>query len=382
MATLAELLAQAAQEAEWERDRELLSQGAPSGLEGVVPTAQGTALGTPFIDPIDIISGGAGGAKFALSTGRAPLAEALRWASLGGDILYDVGRGIGRKVLGRASQSLGRGAETISGARIPTRPGVSRTMGTPTPRERMLPQELLPAGREVPLLRRGHPPGAGVLPSTGRVFEAPASTISHLMPESSLPTALVQPEAQGLTMTVKRMFEALNRPLERVPKGLIQEGKVAFGKGEPDPTDLLNAVRKMMGRKELGKIKVKKELLKDFETEDLALANVVASTYKKYGIKAVHEAKKQFGKDLEDLSLSQILELRVGGRQPRALGADVAKGGRTISTWERTRWVTRKDVEIVRPYWNPSGEVEGYIIRLSNGQEISRPLKQLKGLPK
>ena len=334
MATLAELLAQAAQEAEWERNRELLSQGAPSGLEGVVPTAQGTALGTPFIDPIDIISGGAGGAKFALSTGRAPLAEALRWASLGGDILYDVGRGIGRKVLGRASQSLGRGAETISGARIPTRPGVSRTMGTPTPRERMLPQELLPAGREVPLLRRGHPPGAGVLPSTGRVFEAPASTISHLMPESSLPTALVQPEAQGLTMTVKRMFEALNRPLERVPKGLIQEGKVAFGKGEPDPTDLLNVVRKMMGRKKLGKTKVQ-----------------------------------------------ELMEM-VGGRQPRALGADVAKGGRTISTWERTRWVTRKDVEIVRPYWNPSGEVEGYIIRLSNGQEISRPLKQLKGLPK
>jgi len=253
VATLAELLTQVAQEAEWERNRELLSQGAPSGLEGVVPTAQGTAMGTPWVDPIDIISGGGGGAKFALSTGRAPLAEALRWASMGGDILYDVGRGIGRKVLGRASKELGRGAETISGARIPARPEVSRTMGTPTPRERMLPQELLAGRPEAALLRRGHPPGARELPSTGRVFEAPASTISHLMPESGLPTALVQPEAQGLTMTVKRMFEALNRPLGRVPKGLIEEGKVTFGKGEPDPTDLFNVVRKMVGRKELGK---------------------------------------------------------------------------------------------------------------------------------
>jgi len=117
----------------------------------------------------------------------------------------------------------------------------------------MLPQELLAGRPEAALLRRGHPPGARELPSTGRIFEAPSSTISHLAPESSLPTALVQPEAQGLTMTVKRMFEALNRPLGRVPKGLISEGKVTFGKGEPDPTDLFNAVRKMAGRKELGK---------------------------------------------------------------------------------------------------------------------------------
>ena len=48
-----------------------------------------------------------------------------------------------------------------------------------------------------------------------------------------------------------------------------------------------------------------------------------------------------------------------------------------FKVWERTRWV-EVTAQIVRPYWTWNGEVDGYILRLKNGQEIARDLKHVK----
>jgi len=51
-----------------------------------------------------------------------------------------------------------------------------------------------------------------------------------------------------------------------------------------------------------------------------------------------------------------------------------------MKTWERTRWVERINAKIVRPYYKfGTDEIEGYIIQLGNGQEISRTIQHIKG---
>ncbi|HUX16369.1 MAG TPA: hypothetical protein VMW52_07830 [Phycisphaerae bacterium] len=62
------------------------------------------------------------------------------------------------------------------------------------------------------------------------------------------------------------------------------------------------------------------EVLADFGgDEDAARAHVIADTFAKHGAPAVEAARRQFGKDLEDLSLREALDLRT--EKPTAAGA-------------------------------------------------------------